>query len=96
MRGDCKLSKILVRKGEKLYLEILIVLMVFIGEKNHEKTLLTTTALVALAGAATAEITVTVTGTARSPWPVVCGMYMLEISSILRRNQVTVPVVVPG
>tara|TARA_B110000008_G_scaffold20299_1_gene18743 strand:+ start:216 stop:422 length:207 start_codon:yes stop_codon:yes gene_type:complete len=68
--------------------------MIFIGEKNHEKTLLTTTALVALAGAATAEITVT--GTARSPWPVVCGMYMLEISSILRRNQVTVPVVVPG
>ena len=35
-------------------------------------------------------------GPARSPWPVVCGMYMLEISSILRRNQVTVPVVVPG
>jgi hypothetical protein len=94
MRGDCKLSKILVRKGEKLYLEILIVLMIFIGEKNHEKTLLTTTALVALAGAATAEITVT--GTGRLPWPVVCGMYMLEISSILRRNQVTVPVVVPG
>ena len=94
MRGDCKLSKILVRKGEKLYLEILIVLMIFIGEKNHEKTLLTTTALVALAGTATAEITVT--GTARLLWPVVCGMYMLEISSILRRNQVTVPVVVPG
>ena len=93
MRGDCKLSKTLVRKGEKLYLEILIVLMIFIGEKNHEKTLLTTTALVALAGAATAETTVT--GTARLPWPVVCGMYMLEISSILRRNQVTVPVVVP-
>ena len=94
MRGDCKLSKTLVRKGEKSYLEILIVLMIFIGEKNHEKTLLTTTALVALAGAATAEITAT--GTARLPWPVVCGMYMLEISSILRRNQVTVPVVVPG
>ena len=35
-------------------------------------------------------------GPARSPWPVVCGMYMLEISSILRRNQVTVPIVVPG
>ena len=35
-------------------------------------------------------------GPTRSPWPVVCGMYMLEISSILRRNQVTVPVVVPG
>lgn len=35
-------------------------------------------------------------GPARSPWPVVCGMYMLEISSILRRNQVTVLVVVPG
>ena len=94
MRGDCKLSKTLVRKGEKSYLEILIVLMIFIGEKNHEKTLLTTTAPVALAGAATAEITVT--GTARLLWPVVCGMYMLEISSILRRNQVTVPVVVPG
>jgi hypothetical protein len=31
--------------------------------ENHEKTLLTTTALVALAGAATAEITVS--GTAR-------------------------------
>ena len=59
-----------------------------------KKTLLTTPALVALAGAATAEITVT--GTARLPWPVVCGMYMLEISSILRRNQVTVLVVVPG
>ena len=94
MRGDCNLSKTLVRKGEKSYLESLIVLMIFIGEKNHEKTLLTTTALVALAGAATAEITVT--GTTRLPWPVVCGMYMLEISSILRRNQVTVPVVVPG
>jgi hypothetical protein len=68
--------------------------MIFIGEKNHERTLLTTTALVALAGAATAEITVT--GTVRLPWPVVCDMCMLEISSILRRNQVTAPVVVPG